>query len=255
MRFSDATAAYYKFLSQSGYEINDKLRIETQIESLKDWSQVAPFDAVQEWVQNQKKARTIKITDIRLTDCRKWEFDQESGIIKHETGDFFTVQGIRVTKSSDREVGAAGWDQPIIKEVGFDGGILGILRQKINSVPHYLIEAKAEPGNPELIQLSPSLQATFSNINQSHGGRKPDFLDYFLKPKVFNCSILFDQWMSEDGGRLYNKRNRCMLVQVPEKLNIKLNNRFMWLSLFQIKCLIKQNSVVNPHVRGIISHL
>ena len=60
-------------------------------------------------------------------------------------------------------------------QIGFDGGLSGLLRRRINGIPHYLIEAKAEPGNLDKIQNSPALQATFSNLKKAHGGRKPKF--------------------------------------------------------------------------------
>ena len=69
------------------------------------------------------------------------------------------------------------------------------------------------------------------------------------------ATVLFSQWMSEDGGRLHLKRNKGMLVEVDEDLEISTPDNFYWASLFQLKELIKMNSWVNPHIRGIISHL
>jgi oxidase EvaA len=69
-------------------------------------------------------------------------------------------------------------------------------------------------------------------------------------------SVLYDQWLSEDGGRLFNKRNRGMLVEVSGDEEIELpHSRFRWLSLFQIKQLLLKNAEVNPHIRGILAHV
>ena len=92
-------------------------------------------------------------------------------------------------------------------EKNFDGGILGLLKTNINSNPHYLVNAKFEPGNYKFIQLSPTVQATFSNINKMHGGSDVKFLNFFKSPKKNKCRIIFRQWVSEEGGRLRNKRN------------------------------------------------
>ena len=43
-----------------------------------------------------------------------------------------------------------GWDKPILTEPNFDGGILGLLRKRINGVPLYLVNVKFEPGNYRL---------------------------------------------------------------------------------------------------------
>ena len=42
------------------------------------------------------------------------------------------------------------------------GGLLGLIRTKIEGLPHYLVEAKYEPGNFNSVLFSPTLQATFS---------------------------------------------------------------------------------------------
>ena len=133
---------------------------------------------------------------------------------------------------------------------------MGLLRKKINSIPHYLVEAKAEPGNPDKVQISPTLQATFSNLNQAHGGNKPKFSEFFVTPETVNGKVLFNQWMSEDGGRFYLKRNRGMIVEIKENdLLSDIPSSYKWMSLYQIKYFIKKNSWVGPHVRSIISHL
>ena len=120
-----------------------------------------------------------------------------------------------------------------------------------------MCEAKEEPGNYGKVQISPSLQATFANLNQAHGGRKPHFAELFIsRADNVNVSILFDSWLAEDGGRLHLKRNRGILLEVNEKEEINLpNDNFIWLSLYQIKQLLKEDAWINPHVRGILAHV
>lgn len=235
--------------------ITDELRVETQVESLKDWCLLGGLEELKTWYLQQKDSCPMTIEDIPLKDCRDWHLDEDSGHIVHSSGDFFKVQGVRISNSSGREV-STGWDQPIVTQIGFNGGLLGLLRMRFSGVPHYLIDAKAEPGNPDLVQISPTLQATFSNLKRAHKGRKPYFVDYFECPEENHGTVLFSQWMSEDGGRLHLKRNKGMLVEIPENTNIgELPSSFKWVSLYQLKTLIKENSWVNPHIRGIISHL
>lgn len=240
-------------IEKLGFEVCP-LRIETQIESMADWSETGSLTELKNWFEDQQANCKMAIENISLTACRGWSFDKGTGRIVHESGDFFFVQGVRVSLSENREV-QGGWDQPILTQVGYDGGLLGLLRQRINDVPHYLVEAKAEPGNPDRIQISPTLQATFSNLKQAHGGRKPKFAHFFEKPEENLADVKFSQWMSEDGGRLHLKRNQGMLVEIAEDVKIELPPGFRWVSLYQLKQLIKENSWVNPHIRGIISHL
>lgn len=252
--FVTAVSRYRNVLGEEYSDI-DTLRLETHVESLRDWSCTGDLSETIAWFEEQQRDCEMVIDDIPLSECAGWSVDQETGWIGHESGEFFYVQGVRISSAGSREVGARGWDQPILTQVGYDGGILGLLRKRFDGVPHYLVEAKAEPGNPDKVQISPTLQATFSNLRRAHSGRRPRFAEYFEKPDEFGGVVHFDQWMSEDGGRLHLKRNRGMLVEVPVDHEVDSPAGFRWLSLYQIKELIKRNSWVNPHVRGIISHL
>lgn len=205
-----------------------------------------------EWYANIRRENSLKVEQVDLRDCEEWTTTNQN--IKHKSNKFFEVIGLKIQNSHSREVGQKGWFQPIIKEVGYDGGTLGLLRKKISGIPHYLINAKAEPGNYNGIQLSPTLQATKSNLEAAHGGLKPLFLDYFLDTKSDN-EIIFDQWLPEDGGRLFLKRNRGIVLGISENTKIELPKDFKWVTLNQIIKFIKEENIINPHLRSLISIL
>ena len=100
---------------------------------------------------------------------KKWTYDRKKGVLYHDSGEFFHIEGKKRITNSDREVN--NWDQPFIKQVGYNGGIIGLVRSNIGGIPHYLVDAKYEPGNFNQIQISPSLQATYSNLNRVHLGQ------------------------------------------------------------------------------------
>ena len=230
-------------------------RIEHQFECLRDWSLFYSIEEIGSWFEAQRNACSMTITNIPLRETEGWIIDEKTGNIYNKSGEFFVIHGIRVAQTVSREVGAKGWCQPILAQIGYDGGLLGLLRKRFNGVPHYLVEAKAEPGNYDKLQLSPTLQATFSNLKQAHLGNKPRFSEYFECPAENQGSVLYDAWLSEDGGRLHLKRNRGMLVEVPASRQIVVPDCFVWLSMYQIKKLLHRNAWVNPHIRGIIAHL
>lgn len=229
--------------------------IEAAFESLNDWSLKHTLDEVKEFFINKRENSDMEIIDIPMKEVKDWHIDPDTGNIYHKSKDFFTVHGIRV-RTNTREI-TGGWDQPILEQVGYDGGLLGIVRQRIHGIPHYLCELKSEPGNYGKVQISPTLQATFANINKAHEGRKPHFCDYFENTQNYKgFKVIFDAWLAEDGGRLHLKRNRGMLIEVPEELNLELpNDNFIWLSLYQIKQLLLEDAWVNPHIRGILAHV
>src|SRR5210317_1537694 len=94
--------------------------------------------------KNIKKSEA-KIKTIPLSQCKNWKFTKQGKFI-HNSGSFYKIEGVRVLKSYNREIDK-GWDQPMFTEPVFHRGILGLLKKKINNNPHYLINAKFEPGN------------------------------------------------------------------------------------------------------------
>ena len=238
-------------LEKNGYVIDPDLilRLQTMVESIRDDNQINKLDYVIDWFNKKREESDMIVEEIGINDLDKWNVDKNSGNITHDSGGFFEVIGVKVSNTFDREVGKKGWTQPMIGKN--PGGILGILMKRINGIPHYLLQAKAAPGNIGKLQLSPTLQATTSNLLKAHGGIRPKFSEYFDEPK--NAKIIYAKWQSEDGGRFHLKSNYNMIVEVDEDLNIP--DSFIWVTLYQIKQLLKIENFVGPHIRGIISYL
>ena len=240
-------------LEKNGYITNAEtlMRIQTMVESIRDDNQLYKLDYIIKWFNKKREESDMTVQEIGINDLDKWSVDNNSGNISHDSKGFFEVIGVKVTNTFDREVGKQGWMQPMIGKN--PGGILGLLMKKINGVPHYLVQAKAEPGNIGKLQLSPTLQATTSNLLKAHGGLRPLFAEYFDGPK--NAKIIYGKWQSEDGGRFHLKSNFNMIVEVDENEEFTTPDSFIWVTLFQIKQLLKTENFVGPHIRGIISYL
>lgn len=233
---------------------HDPLRAELMFESLADESLFGDVGDVRQWYADSCAACEMAVTTIPLLECRSWSFCPETGAFVHDSGEFFRVEGLRTGQSSDREV-VGGWDQPILTQVGYDGGILGLVRMRFDGVPHYLVEAKAEPGNYELVQITTTIQATFSNLKRAHKGKATPYAELFTDPAGQGVDVLFDVWMSEDGGRLNRKRNRTMLVEWPADRDLPLAaDRYRWVSWHQLKQLLREeDAIVAPHIRGVLA--
>jgi oxidase EvaA len=240
-------------LRKYGYAIDAEeiSRIETMLQSIRDDNQFYKLDYILDWFYKKRQECDMKVEEIGINQLDKWKTDPNTANIKHDSGGFFEVIGVKVTKTVDREVGSKGWTQPII--ANNPGGILGLLMKRVNGIPHYLVQAKAEPGNIGKLQLSPTLQATTSNLLKEHGGMKPLFAEYFDEPKKER--VVYAKWQSEDGGRFHLKSNYNMIVEIGENEEIKIPDFFIWMTLYQIKQLLKYENLVSPHIRGIISAL
>ena len=244
----------YEIVSQK-YSLEESTvkKIEHFLECLNQESMYSFFE-VEQWIENSISELQATVKEVPLSSVTKsdsgWYNDSETGNLKHKSGGFFEVIGVDVDTSM-RESGS-GWKQPMVDQ-GTESSVAGIIKKKFNGIAHYLLQAKFEPGNYGDIQISPTLQVTYSNLNKAHGGRRPRFTEYFDNSK--NVSVLYEQWLPEDGGRFYNKRVKYMLVELDEKQDIDFPSSFMWLTMNQIKKLMFRDNIVNPHVRSIISHL
>jgi dTDP-4-dehydro-6-deoxy-alpha-D-glucopyranose 2,3-dehydratase len=199
------------------------------------------------WVGELREKEQMKISRVPLRELRQWSA-KSTGEIVHSSGAFYEIVGIRV-ENADREVPA--WDQPLIFQQ--EMGILGIVRTTHKGVKYYLLQGKAEPGNVELIQISPTLQATFANIKQAHQGKKPLYVEYFEEGAPY--AIVYKQWLAEDGGRFLGKTNLNMIVEVQQLIDKPIPTRFRWFTLGQVKELLHHDNLIGPHVRSIMAHL
>lgn len=196
------------------------------------------------WMKKQNEVVQTEVCQMPLSELKGWKYRDNR--IRHDSGKFFSIDGIRI-ETNYRDVFT--WDQPIINqpEIGF----LGFIVRKIQGVYHFLTQAKIEPGNLNVVQLSPTLQATRSNYSRVHGGKAPTYLEYFNGVK--DVYVLVDQLQSEQGARFLHKRNRNIIVEVDENEYFEVKEGFIWLSLGQIKELISYPNVLNMDTRTVIS--
>lgn len=196
------------------------------------------------WMKRKNKEVKYELKQKPLSQLNGWKYADDR--IQHQSGKFFSIQGIRITTNYGL---VPTWDQPIINqpEIGF----LGFIVQKKKGVLHFLLQAKIEPGNLNVVQLSPTLQATRSNYMRVHGGKTPLYLEYFTGEK--KVDVLVDQLQSEQGARFYQKRNRNIIVEVGENEEIPIYDNFVWATLGQIKQLLAEPNVVNMDSRTVIS--
>lgn len=201
-------------------------------------------DQILGWMKSQNEEVVSNIKQIPISELRGWSYRDDR--IRHSSGKFFSIDGIHI-RTNYRNT--PEWDQPIINqpEIGF----LGFIVKKFNGVLHFLLQAKIEPGNLNIVQLSPTLQATRSNYTRVHGGKAPTYLEYFNGEK--EVLILVDQLQSEQGARFLHKRNRNIIVEVGEDEELEVKEGYIWASLGQIKELLRYPNVVNMDSRTVIS--
>ena len=195
-------------------------------------------------ISDKNKNIQVELKKIPLMKCTNWYYDKSFGEIRNLDGSFFQITGLQIKK--DEKVIC---EQPIIiqNEIGY----LGIIRKKINGEYHYLMQYKIEPGNINKIQISPTIQATKSNFTQKHGGKKPAYLEYFVNAEKYK--IIADQIQSEQSSRFLAKRNRNIIIEIDEDIEVLPSHD--WMTLNQIKELMRYDNLVNMDTRTVLSCL
>ena len=188
------------------------------------------------WLKQQKKINKMQTYIIDLFKITEWKIDKD--VIFHKSKKFFKIVGLKIKTNFFKK----NWDQPII--VQNEVGILGIIKNL--KTKKYLLQAKAEPGNKNKLQLSPTVQATQSNYRQIHGGKKVPYLNFFLK---VNKKKDFNQ--SEQGFRYFRKYNSNILINTNKK--IKLIPGFIWVSQNQLIKMINVKNLLNMDTVSVIS--
>ena len=205
---------------------------------------VNSMQSIMEWINDRNKGLKVNIEKVKFSYDGFWHYDNADGYIRNDNNSFFQLAGYQEIED-DRIVA----EQPIIiqDEIGY----LGIICKMIDRRLNFLMQAKIEPGNVNTIQISPTPQATKSNFSRKHGGKSPHYLDYFLESQRY--SIVVDQVQSEQSSRFYKKRNRNMIILVEEEIPVLDSHK--WMTLGQIKELMKQDNLVNMDTRTVISGL
>ena len=196
-----------------------------------------------EWIGERNNKLAVNIERTSLDNCEGWFYDENSGLVRHRNGAFFSIGGLAGTFRGEYV------EQPICYQTEI--GYLGYLCSRIEGEMHFLVQAKMEPGNISLMQLSPTIQATKSNFEQKHGGRKPDYLDLFKN--VPDCDVVVDQIQSEQSSRFMGKRNCNIIIRTDDPDSIELTDNHKWISLRQMKELSKYDNLVNMSSRTVLA--
>ena len=195
------------------------------------------------WITSQKTHYEMDTRPIPLKKVKNWVKDEYS--IHHPSGNFFSVIATQV-EIGNREV--QRWTQPIIKPA--QDGIIAFLAIKHNGLTHFLVQAKVEVGNFDIVELAPTVQCITGSYKKAKPEDQPPFLDLVLNAD--RSTVLFDSKQSEEGGRFYREQNRSLVIEfdsAPEQLP----KNYIWMSYDQLKTFIQFNNYLNIQARSLLA--
>lgn len=212
------------------------------IESLFATKGLFTIDGNISWLSRLKSRYELTITQKSLSDISHWQVGEYE--ISRPDGQFFKVIGVDVT-ISNREV--ATWSQPLVQPS--QQGICAMIMKYIGGVAHFLMQAKLECGNYDVLELAPTVQCLTGRYDSSSG--KVAYLDYVLNAKPED--VLYSALQSEEGGRFYREQNRNMLIMAGDDFPEKTPERYRWMTMRQIFEFLKYNNFINIQARSLIA--
>jgi hypothetical protein len=194
-----------------------------------------------DWKKRLADKRAASKTEVTLSPRRDfvvgWRIDEifsDQNVLGRETGKFFKREGLVF-------YGVAGcWGRLFIG--GQDVDIYVIV---LDIWDNFLVTMRQELGNPAAKQhvlLGPPLQASFANMQQAHGGKRPPRAEFYDDPRVVWADA------PKDGGRFIESVNRIGILRLPSLASLKLLPDEIILSRNELKEAFFAGEL-NPYLR------
>ena len=193
---------------------------------------------INKWIKIKDKAFNLKIKIKPLANLKNWIVKNDS--ITHKKNKHFSVIGININ-ANKREVKV--WDQPIIK--GKEMAFAGFLIKEFNKTNHYLCRYNKKPGLKKST-LSCSVNTSdlknYNSSNNLENFEKKILKDFFLNKKRKLKSI-YDNILSDEGGRFFNCEIRYKALKLINNTKIKIPHNYIWISQNQMIEMISKKRI------------
>ena len=192
------------------------------------------------WLLAQRASVAIETARIKLADLTEWHADA-AAIAPLGTGGF-AVRGYRVT-AEDREV--AHWDQPLVDSAGI--GMIALLCQRRDGVLRILLQARAEPGLANRVEIAASVQVA--------PGESPSGFAAELASLAGSGTLHLRCQQSEEGGRFHRDGNEYRVVELPPDLPIAAPDSYRWATVATLEALCTTPGMATNEARSAASLL
>ena len=194
---------------------------------------------LEDFIDEKREISFFSNKKINIFDLNNWGLT-ETGSLAHESGKFFSIKSVMPSLSQKSILHQ--------KDIGF----LCLFKTLINGQEYYLLQCKAEPGNKNKFQWSPTIQATKSNFSKVHKGKIPSYFDLLVS--ILNGTkkgkILSDSLLPEQGEIYWQKYNRNIIIETDF---IQELDGFKWFSKIQVLRELGKLSEINSCLRSILS--
>ena len=193
---------------------------------------------IYDWVKINNKKFFMKTKIVDLIKLKDWTYNSTK--IEHKKKKHFSIIGINAS-TNKREI--KNWSQPIIK--GKEMAFAGFIKAKFNNIEHYLCRYILKPGLKSGVISCTVNTSDINNYSKNHTLNINE--KYFIKKYFFSQyskkNIIYDNTLSDEGGRFYQCQIRYMISKLLYPDSIKIPNNYIWISHNQIVDMIKDQKL------------
>ena len=189
---------------------------------------------IKEWFKKKDNKFFLKNKIVPLSHLKDWSYNSKK--ISHKNNDHFSVIGIKV-QTNKREV--ESWCQPILK--GKNLALTGFIIKEFNKTNHYLCRYILKPGLKKSVLTSTvnTSNIKFFGSDKNLTDIQKQFIKKFFLNKKYQKFKVYDNIMSDEGGRFFHSEIRYLGLFINEDLNFRLPSNYIWVSQNQMIDMIQ----------------
>lgn len=231
-------------ISNIGYSELDRIKKDMLISALESENATNALEEIIFWITALKTKYELELNRIPLNNVKNWIVTDSN--IHHIDHKYFSIIGANIF-IENREV--LNWTQPLVQSA--QEGLIGFIVKKINGIYHFLVQAKIEAGNFDILELAPTVQCLTGNYRKGVNEYEVPFIEDILN--VQKEKVIFKSFQSEEGGRFYQEQNLNIIVEVEDDFPEYIPENYCWITLNQLFTFIKFNNYLNIQARSLLA--
>ncbi|MDP5143059.1 NDP-hexose 2,3-dehydratase family protein [Rheinheimera baltica] len=193
---------------------------------------------LQSFLQSVVDTANFSLFPVKLSEQDDWRL--ENGALSHRTNGFFHVCGIQhqVTKKTNFVL-----YQP-------QSALTGLAFMVRDGQVYVLLQARVEPGNPNVAQFGPTVQSTPANYLRLHGGKSSACVDWFTHFKA-GITPLGTSMQLDLGCRYFQKSKFHNYVLLDEP--VFADDTMIWASVPAVFSALTLSHFLNADLRSLLA--
>ena len=194
-------------------------------------------------INNHKMFSDVESEFVKLTDLQNWIISNKEIKCIYPYPYKVIFCNIAIEGREVRE-----WTQPLFAAEG--QALFGLFIRENNNKKEFLVKIKHEIGCFDVVELAPTVQLETIHLEPL------DSIENLFNEKLKNNDgVLFDHYLSEEGGRFYHEENRNVLIVLNKNEIDYLPEEYMWLDFKTLNYLVQFNNVLNIQLRNLLALL